>query len=76
MSDLDWHSTVRHASMVFCVVVLAVAFAAILYTHWSHRRQAQSHFHGSTLEEMSWSLAPMLMVLGLVAVAFKDFWLV
>lgn len=62
--------------MVFCAVVLTVAFMAIVYTHWSHRRRAQTHFHASVVQEMGWSVTPVLMVLALVGVAFKDFWLV
>lgn len=76
MFDMDLHSTVRGVSMVLCAVVLTLAFLAIVYTHWAHRRRAQTHFHTTTLQEMGWSITPMLMVLALVAAAFKDFWLV
>lgn len=76
MFDLGILQTARSLSLALCAVVLALAFVGILYAHWTHRRNADSHFHASTLEEMSWSLAPMLMVLAVVAAAFKDFWLI
>lgn len=72
MFDLNVLQAARSASLVLCAVVFAVSFAAILLAHWSHRRAADEHFHASTLKEMSWSLAPMLMVLAVVGVTFKD----
>jgi heme/copper-type cytochrome/quinol oxidase subunit 2 len=73
MLDLN---LVRSASLWLCAVVLLLTFGAVLWTHWRHRRQAHSHFHASAVSEMTWSLMPALMVLCLVGVAFKDFWLV
>lgn len=76
MTDLHLLHAARSLSLLLCAVVFVVAFSAILYAHWAHRRQAQAHFHASTLSEMGWTLTPLLMVLALVGVTFKDFWLV
>jgi heme/copper-type cytochrome/quinol oxidase subunit 2 len=69
-------TTAREFSLMTCAVLLLLAFSAVLWTHWQHRRSEQSTFHASTLTEMGWSITPVLMVLTLVSVAFKDYWLV
>ena len=38
-------------------------FMAILASHWHHHRHSEIRFHNSTVAEMAWSVAPMLMVL-------------
>lgn len=73
MPDL---TTAREFSLLMCTLMLVLAFAAVLWTHWQHRRTEQSTFHASTLTELGWSLTPALMVFALVSVAFKDYWLV
>lgn len=75
MANLSLLEFARSFSMVLCAAMLAVVLVTILATHWAHRRKAESHFHATTFSEMSWSLAPMLMVLAVVTAALKDFWL-
>jgi heme/copper-type cytochrome/quinol oxidase subunit 2 len=44
------------------VVLFVTVFAAILASHWHHHQNADDKFHSSTLTEMAWSVAPMVMV--------------
>ncbi len=74
MSDIQGLGTARSVSLIICAVMFAMAFTGILLAHWSHRRRANDHFHTTTLIEMSWSVAPMLMVVAVLASTFKIFW--
>lgn len=62
MIDLHFTSAAREWLLGASMVMFAVVFAAILASHWYHRKYANEHFHASTLTEMAWSVAPMLMV--------------
>jgi heme/copper-type cytochrome/quinol oxidase subunit 2 len=64
----------RSASLWFCAIVFLVALSAVILTHWQHRRQSTQHFHSTTFSELGWSLTPVMMVVCLVGVAFKDYW--
>lgn len=74
MPDIQALGIARSVSLMVCAVMFAMAFAGILLAHWSHRRRAGDHFHATTLAEMSWSVAPMLMVVAVLASTFKIFW--
>ena len=62
MIDLQFTLAAREWLLGASVVMFAVVFAAILASHWHHHKHADEHFHTSTLAEMAWSVAPMLMV--------------
>jgi heme/copper-type cytochrome/quinol oxidase subunit 2 len=62
MIDLQFTLAAREWLFGASVVMFAVVFAAILASHWHHHKHADEHFHTSTLTEMAWSVAPMLMV--------------
>ncbi len=62
MIDLQFTLAAREWLLGASVVMFAVVFAAILASHWHHHKHADGHFHASTLAEMAWSVAPMLMV--------------
>lgn len=62
MIDLQFTLAAREWLLSASVVMFAVVFAAILASHWHHHKHADEHFHASTLAEMAWSVAPMLMV--------------
>jgi heme/copper-type cytochrome/quinol oxidase subunit 2 len=62
MIDLQFTLAAREWLLGASVVMFAVVFAAILASHWHHHKHADEHFHTSTLTEMAWSVAPMLMV--------------
>ena len=62
MIDLQFTLAAREWLLGASVVMFAVVFAAILASHWHHHKHADAHFHTSTLAEMAWSVAPMLMV--------------
>ena len=76
MPDVNVLSTARSFSLMLCAIVFVMAFTVILYAHWLHHRQTTQAHHRSLVAEMGWSLTPMLMVLAVVGVTFKDFWLV
>jgi len=62
MIDVQFTLAAREWLLGASVVMFAVVFAAILASHWHHHKHAHEHFHTSTLAEMAWSVAPMLMV--------------
>ena len=62
MIDLQFTLAAREWLLGASVVMFAMVFAAILASHWHHHKHADEHFHTSTLAEMAWSVAPMLMV--------------
>jgi len=62
MIDLQFTLAAREWLLGASVVMFAVVFAAIVASHWHHHKHADEHFHTSTLTEMAWSVAPMLMV--------------
>ncbi len=62
MIDMQFTLAAREWLLGASVVMFAVVFAAILASHWHHHKHAQAHFHTSSLTEMAWSVAPMVMV--------------
>jgi heme/copper-type cytochrome/quinol oxidase subunit 2 len=62
MVDMQFTLLAREWLLGASVVMFVVVFAAILASHWHHHKHADEHFHSSTLTEMAWSVAPMLMV--------------
>lgn len=62
MIDLQFTLLAREWLLVTSVVLFVTVFAAILASHWHHHKHADDRFHASTLTEMAWSVAPMVMV--------------
>lgn len=62
MIDLQFTLAAREWLLGASVVMFVLVCAAILVSHWHHHQHADEHFHSSTLAEMAWSVAPMLMV--------------
>ena len=62
MIDLQFTLAVREWLLGVSALMFVLVFAAILASHWHHHKHADEHFHSSTLTEMAWSVAPMLMV--------------
>jgi heme/copper-type cytochrome/quinol oxidase subunit 2 len=63
MTDLQFTLAAREWLLGASGVLFVVVFAAILASHWHHHKHADTHFHASTVTEMAWSVAPMVMVL-------------
>lgn len=64
-----WMAELRWALMVLCLVIFAVVFGVMLVSAWRfHRRgDAESpNFHGSVAVEVSWAVAPLVIVVLLV----------
>ncbi len=62
MIDLQFTLAVREWLLGVSALMFVLVFAAILASHCHHHKYADEHFHSSTLTEMAWSVAPMLMV--------------
>ena len=62
MVDLQFTLAAREWLLSASVVLFVIVCAAILASHWHHHKHADDRFHASTLTEMAWSVAPMVMV--------------
>lgn len=63
MTSLQFTLLAREWFLGVSLTLFVLVFMAILASHWHHHRHAQVRFHTSTVTEMAWSTAPMLMVL-------------
>lgn len=64
-----WMAELRWALMVLCLVIFAVVFGVMLVSAWrQHRRGADAadNFHPSVAVEVSWAIAPLVIVVMLV----------
>lgn len=64
-----WMAELRWALMVLCLVIFAVVFGVMLVSAWrQHRRGGaqDTNFHGSVAVEVSWAVAPLVIVVLLV----------
>lgn len=64
-----WMAELRWALMVLCLVIFAVVFGVMLVSAWrQHRRgvDAADNFHPSVAVEVSWAIAPLVIVVMLV----------
>ncbi len=58
----------HHLSLGVCIVISVIVFGAIFYTLFAHhrsRRPEPADFHESLLVEVIWTLAPILILVGL-----------
>lgn len=73
MRDLNFQTVL----MLVCMMIFSVAFAALLVASWRHHRVEQVHgrnFHSDLWVEMSWTIAPCVIVLALAWPTVKTFW--
>lgn len=64
-----WMAELRWALMVLCLVIFAVVFGIMLVSAWrQHRRSGEqdANFHASVAVEVSWAVAPLVIVVLLV----------
>jgi cytochrome c oxidase subunit 2 len=64
-----WMAELRWALMVLCLVIFAVVFGVMLVSAWRQHRRGHgqaSNFHGSVAVEVSWAVAPLVIVVLLV----------
>ncbi|MDT8989661.1 cytochrome c oxidase subunit II transmembrane domain-containing protein [Curvibacter sp. APW13] len=63
-----WLAELRWALMVLCLVIFAVVFGVMLVSAWrQHRRGGEAdNFHPSVAVEVSWAVAPLVIVVMLV----------
>lgn len=68
---------IREMLLLLCLLLLGLAFAALLWASWRHHRRgqvAQDNFHSSLVVEMAWTIAPCIIVLLLVWPIVRIFW--
>jgi heme/copper-type cytochrome/quinol oxidase subunit 2 len=62
MIDQQFTLQAREWMLAACGVTFFAVCAAILLSHWMHHRRQTERFHKSSLAELGWTVAPMLMV--------------
>jgi len=63
--------------MLVCMAIFAVFCSALLLAAWRHHRAAKVHggnFHSDLWVEISWTIAPCVIVLALIWPTVKAFW--
>ncbi len=69
--------TLRAALMLLCLLIFALAFAVLLLAAWRHHRADKAddgaNFHSALWVEISWTVVPVLIVLGAVWPAVRAF---
>ena len=63
MTTFQFTLLAREWLLGISLLLFVLVFVAILASHWHHYKHAEVRFHASSVTEMAWSLAPMLMVL-------------
>ena len=64
-----WMAELRWVLMVLCLVIFAVVFGVMLVSAWRQHRRGDgqdANFHGSVAVEVSWAVAPLVIVVMLV----------
>jgi len=64
-----WMAELRWALMVVCLLIFVVVFGVMLVSAWRQHRKGgaeQSNFHASVAVEVSWAVAPLVIVVMLV----------
>ncbi len=67
----------RFALMLVCLLIFTVSFVLLLLAAWRHHRAGsveRANFHSSMLVEISWTIAPCVIVLVLVWPTARIFW--
>lgn len=68
---------IRGALGVISLSILMVVFLLLCWTSWQNHRKpqkTQNNFHGSVIIELTWVVAPFVIVWALVWPAFRDLW--
>ncbi|MFY7939472.1 MAG: cytochrome c oxidase subunit II transmembrane domain-containing protein [Burkholderiaceae bacterium] len=68
---------IRGALGVISLSILMVVFLLLCWTSWQNHRKpqkTQDNFHGSVIIELTWVVAPFVIVWALVWPAFRDLW--
>lgn len=60
--DPQFTLAARESMLWVCGITFLMVCLAILISHAMHHRRSTQRFHGSTLTELGWSAAPLLMV--------------
>jgi cytochrome c oxidase subunit 2 len=67
----------RAALLLFCLLMFALTFAALLWAAWHHHRADKTggaNFHSSLWVEISWTIVPCVIVLVLIWPTVRVFW--
>ena len=62
MIDTQFTLQAREWLLAACGLTFFAVCVAILLSHWLHHRRSTQRFHASSLAELGWTVAPMLMV--------------
>ncbi len=65
----EFVQNLRWMLLVFCLFVFLVVFLVMFASMWKHHRKGiaeTSNFHGSVAVEISWALAPCVIVFWMV----------
>lgn len=68
---------VRGVLGLLSMAILVIVFVLMCWTSWQHHRaqgDPQSNFHGSIFIELSWVVAPFLIVWALVWPTARNLW--
>lgn len=69
--------TFRWGLMLACLLIFAVSFSWLLVAAWRHHRSGtaeRGNFHSALWVEITWTIAPCLIVLMLVWPTVRIFW--
>jgi cytochrome c oxidase subunit 2 len=64
-----WMAELRWGLMVLCLLIFAVVFGVMLVSAWRQHRRGdggEANFHASVAVEVSWAVAPLVIVVLLV----------
>ncbi|MEO5733205.1 MAG: cytochrome c oxidase subunit II [Rubrivivax sp.] len=67
-------SWLHWAMLIICTVIFIAVFGVMFYSIWKHRRSVghkAAHFHESTAVEIAWTIAPLLIVIVMGAMATR-----
>ncbi len=70
-ADIDW---LHWAMLIICLVIFVAVFGVMFYSIYAHRK-SKGHqaatFHESMTAEISWTIVPLVIVMGMGAMATK-----
>ncbi len=67
-------SWLHWAMLIICLVIFIAVFGVMFYSIWKHRRSVghkAAHFHESTAVEVAWTIAPLIIVIVMGAMATR-----
>jgi cytochrome c oxidase subunit 2 len=70
-TDIEW---LHNMMLVICLVIFVVVFSVMFYSIIKHRKAAghkAANFHESVVVEIAWTVVPLLIVIGMGAMATR-----